>query len=181
MTDWEATDALDPPICFGLKLHPLQIGHLFLLRELGSPLFHPDAEVTPEQILLAVAACKEPHDKARRHISAWGFPWFIRGWGWVMRNADYANEVRIFRGYIESARGVPEFKVAGKSRPTDATPDEWLLVAAIMHKFSRSWEEALSFPVYVAQHLLLALASSDCRVEILDADTEALFDMADKL
>lgn len=139
---------------------PLTIGHMVLLRRVGSPL-HPlhseDADPTVGQVALAWYILTRPWDEAAEGIGSrqgkLAISWFaIRRAGRHILDADALSH------WIDSEAALPEFeKAAGGSEDGErGTPHELLLAQALADQWHTAWPDVLDVAVAQANWLWLA-------------------------
>lgn len=144
----------------GRRLGPLTLGHMVLLRRVGSP-FHPlhegDEEPTVGQTALAWFILTRPWDEAADGINTrWGklsISWFaIRRAGRHILDADAISD------WIASEAALPPFEKAegGTEDGERGTPHELLLAQALADQWNTAWPEVLDVPASQANWLWLA-------------------------
>lgn len=161
---------------FGADLLPLTLGHLFLLREKGS-VFLDDGFASQlngqdlfDELLLGVFVCARPHRKARKELSSWLFPWFLRYWGWKYKGQwDVLFAGRIFQNYLSQSLSAPPSMSPPDGRIT-TTPVEWRLYAILLADFHLSPESALDTPAAAATALWAANADRLGRADFVRTD-----------
>lgn len=137
--------------CFGLRLQPLTVGHLFALYEIGSALPDHCEEATDADVITAVLVCSQKsHEKALQMLES---PWARLGfkiWGWIFRRRnDEGEQAQIFGEYLRDNLSTPEPDAYGRGGEL-RIPLCWRLLALLMADFHMSKDEALKTPVALA-------------------------------
>jgi len=137
------------PVVFGLRLRPLQLGHLLLLAELNSPLASgdDDARFTPDDLLAAVFVLSQDHTSSRRDLGKWWLPVFLRFWAWRVSRSNYALEQAKFLAWWKAVHELPRFKPPPAKQGREvAAPFVIQLLAFCMAHMNMSEADALSIP-----------------------------------
>lgn len=128
--------------CLGRRLLPLRIGHILLLRRVGSP-FGAAIDRTPDgvDIATAVAICSRTVADATRFVQSSGLalrliPLALRA-QWRRREAS-AQLLAYFRAGMDG----PKFWHRGDSKPL-ATPFWLSVMVTLCRELGRTGEEAL--------------------------------------
>lgn len=144
----------------GRRLGPLTLGHMVLLRRVGSPL-HPlqasDAEPSVGQVALAWYIVSRPWAEAARGISVRSGKWAI-AWFTIRRAGRHIRDSETLTDWIASESALPEFEKAdtGSEDGDRGTPHELLLAQALADKWHIAWPDVLDVPVAQANWLWLA-------------------------
>ncbi len=142
-------------VVFGLPLHPLTIGHVFLLSELDVT-FLVDQNIDPQiddMLMFAfVAACKTA-GKARSALKTPGIKLFFWLWGLVNRRRNIFAESAKLQDYLRSQCKSPQVKPpSGETVPLNA-PEHWRLLVMLMVDFHMRMADALDVPLNFARNL----------------------------
>lgn len=145
-----------------LPMASLQVGHLRLLTEHGSPFVSGDGADLGD-LILAALICSMPQEQARKSINAWWLRLFMRCWGW--RCARLANRGRLvwimeagkLRKHITDALATQGIKASNGGRSM-ASPLHLRLYLVLKEELGLTHAEALDFPVRDAVDLWTTLA-----------------------
>lgn len=178
------TNAPDCPIILGLRLRPLQLGHIFALENLGLTRDLRPNITTAAELLLAIFFCSQDHDKSRAMLPRVTCRIFLRLWAWKNRKADLLAALGQFEHYLADHLAVPKTKIiyGQKEKPREfASPWQWRLLAGLMQELHIDEQSALALPIWRAHRLWCAVADAKGTVNFwTDADQE-LFDYRDKM
>lgn len=133
--------ASNPHICLRLRLEPLTLGHLFLLRECDVDLSNPAAA----DLILGVFICSNPHEHSRKSLNAWWSQYFLMILGFICRKLKPVQEAEKFAAYLEDGMQCPTMH-AFKNGPARrlSAPDEWRMLVMLEVDFHKSKQEALN-------------------------------------
>jgi hypothetical protein len=134
------TSAATHHTCLCLRLEPLTLGHLFLLRECDVDF---DALATSD-LVMGVFICSGSHTQARKNLRAWWSKYFMMLLGFICRKLKPAEEAEKFYEYLEDGLRAPtmhSFK-NGPARMLSA-PDEWRMLVMLEVDFHKSKADAL--------------------------------------
>ena len=146
----------------GRRLGPFTIGHLALLRRLGSP-FNPllttTADVDPSagQVAMAWYVITRPWQEAAAGIGTRRGRLTI-AWFTIRRAGRHLLDADIIEGWIDEEASLPAFEKAdgGSDDGQRGTPYELLLAQALAAQWNVPWPAALDVPVAQANWLWLA-------------------------
>jgi len=161
-----------PPVCLGLRLKPLTVGHLALLAEIESPFAHAGLWELSD-LFAAVFLCAEAHHRSRRHLSAWWRGLFFAVWTRLAyRSAGFQHgafqaDAERFAAYLSAGQTCPELRARDPDSRPLGSPRHLQLLARLMHDFSFSRDAALSLTVAEANALIVTLAELSGRVELI--------------
>lgn len=160
--------------CLGRRLRPLSIGHLLLLRRLGSPLVlggTPDAA----DIALAVFICSRPW---RRALAAMRRPWLgirliplgVRASWWS------AKAVRGLTAYLRAGMAGPRWWPVHRPgcEPSEMRSPYWLtILVALEAEMGATSDQALDMPVALALWRVAALREREGAIQIVSDEEMA--------
>jgi len=134
-----------PHVCLRLRLEPLTLGHLFLLRECE---VNVDA-VNVADLVLGVFICSTSHTQARKNLGSWWSRWFMAALGFLCRKLNPREEAEKFFAYIEDGMRSPMMHPHkhGPARRLSA-PEEWRLLVMLEADFHKSKSEALGMTMH---------------------------------
>jgi len=147
---WHIAVAPTPHTCLRLRLEPLTLGHVFLLREYGVEFEQPGFK----DLIVGVFICSSPHATSRKHLRRWWAKHFMAFLGFLCRKIDLFGEARKFSRYMTEGMACPMMHrfSNGPARLLKA-PEEWRLLTMLEEAFHKSKKEALD----------LTMAEAHCR------------------
>jgi hypothetical protein len=170
---WTAELELTPPEVLGLRLRPLQLGHLRLLHAVGSPFLLPDAKRSCGDLALAVFICANDPlvvtamEMANREEA-------FREWGALVSTEDFEAAARLFDGFVADWCVEPEqWTAVGTSRRKPGAPWWQLVQVALCSKMGVTREAAWRMPVPEALRTYAALGELNGDVEIVSDEERA--------
>lgn len=157
-----------PPVCLGIRLQPLSLGHLFALNEADSP-YLADRSATKAELALACLVCAEPSASASKVIgSRW--IWLALAFIWF-RHWDWQAESDKFTGYLNAGREWPRVREYPASNG-DGAPQHWSALASFISA-GFSHDEAMTLPIAHLNRLVAAGAHDKGIVKLwTDRDQE---------
>lgn len=172
------TAAENPPRVLGLRLHPLQLGHLFILNCIESP-FTLDVERMPDErdFLLAVMICASDQKKAQSHLKSFLLPLFFRLWLCCLARKDMVAHLVRFNEYLTTGQLMPEQKQELNAEELQS-PGLWRLVAFLMGELNVSFDKVMATPVWLANALYAAHAEMKNRIKLVSERDHDLWEFA---
>lgn len=141
---------------FGLRLHPLCLGHWFLMDQYGCDSAREIQSQSIDDLLLSALICSQPPRVSERDLRRkFRLALFIRFWSFIARRSVWTVELREFELYIAHHRGYPAVDVPAGGREM-GTPEHWRLAAMLMFGCGATWREAMETPWLVANCLWAA-------------------------
>jgi len=146
----------------GLRLGPLTLGHLALLRRLGSP-FNPllttrvEEDPSAGQVAMAWYVITRTWQEAAAGIGTRRGRFTI-AWFTIRRAGRHLLDADIIEDWIDSEASLPPFEKAegGSDDGKRGTPHELLLAQALASQWNVAWPAVLDIPVAQANWLWLA-------------------------
>lgn len=157
----------DQTTVLGVQLQPLTLGHVVLLKRLGSPLapFGSDRRSAPGlgDLLLAVYVCSRSYARAARAVLR-TTPWVLRWWFLKARitlllrpsvSWELEEAIDDFRRYIAQQSAPPPVWITGQDSdgPSDA-PTELLLLRQLIQFCRHTESQAMAVPLRFALYHL---------------------------
>jgi hypothetical protein len=137
-------------VCFGLRMQPLTVGHLWLLHEIGNALPEHGDEADESDIITAVLICSQKsHRIARRMVRSRLCRFWCALWGHLMRKRPFMVEAKLFGEYLRRELQSPAVDGGAGSGELRA-PLCWRLVTMLMSNFGMPLKQALKTPVAFA-------------------------------
>lgn len=165
-----------------LTLHPFQLGHSFLLFDLGSPFADNRESATLGDLTLATLACSMPHEDTRKSIGSFSTSLFCKFWGFMNRKAKVLDELFAFEKYLSEESAVPGIipPKSGQGRTLNA-PAHWRLLVMLMADFHMTEREALNTTMLRANCLWATQGDRLGTLELVSERRRSLHDFARKM
>lgn len=146
--------------CLGLRLEPLTLGHVFLLREYGVDIFEPKDFA---DMLLSVFVCSHPHRESRRNLRKWWLKPYLVFWGWRVRKLKFEAEAKAFAEYVNTNATHPEVLFSEGTKEC-ASPLVFRLAAIATRMHNQGWADAQDIPIRTL--IAIQTAGSEMRGEL---------------
>lgn len=161
--------------CLGVRLLPLRVGHVLLLRRLRSP-FLGDSATPPDaaDIALAIAICTRPVRDAVRLVGTWSLPLRIAWLGFRAGLRRNQAALQLAAYLLEGMRG-PRFWHSARGGKAMRTP-YWLAVLTTLRRdLGLGADEALETPAARALWECAAIWEANDAAELVsDAEHNAM-------
>jgi hypothetical protein len=164
------------PSFFGLRVHPVTLGHLRLLHDIGAAM--PPESVADALMIAFVCSCD--HIKSRKHITAIWCKVLLR---WLAyrcgRKGLLKKQAEAFGDWLEYQLTGPSQKIRSKpgeklsTRYRLAAPIHITTIASLMGCLGLSLEEAEAMPVRFAKQLLASYHEASGNIELWTDDDYA--------
>lgn len=161
---------------FRLKLHPLQLGHLFILDQLDLPVsVESKTEITDS--LLTAFVCAQPWQASKKAVSNWVGRVFFFLCRWLQRKTNIIHEQARLRAYFDESLTVRDLLITDHERSLSG-PMHYRMHAMLIETFGYNHGEALDVPVCDAMHLWAAEAERRGTAEFATEQLKAHFELA---
>lgn len=142
--------------CIGIPLKPFSLGHLLLLRQMGS-VFVTGGQHTYQDFISSAFICVHDWEQNQRLLRSLLRRWlFCKVWAALAGPFNIPIQAQVLAAHINDAREIPEQKT-GKPGATRYLHSEW---DTRIYKFLRSIGcgqiESLDMPLAVANALFIA-------------------------
>jgi hypothetical protein len=162
------------PVC-GVRLHPLTVGHLFVLARLGSPFVDRGEGVSrgAGDIGLFLWVCSRPWISALQHLGSWRARIRIRRFARAAVGAEETLSSEILTWLYLQYRGpkMRRRKGASDDAPLGA-PDHALFKVSLMTELGLSAQEALDCSVSLAVWDLAVVAERKGALTIVSGEVQ---------
>lgn len=128
---------------FGLNLHPLTLGHIFLLREYHCKLLIRGSAAGLGHVLLAAFVCSTDHIRARTNLNSGPkLNRFLDQWGEQSQPLKLEQEILKFFLWWHENFAFAKVRSEGKGTVPKTVPEEWMTLAMLMSEFHMTREQA---------------------------------------
>jgi hypothetical protein len=161
---------------FRLNLHPLQVGHLYLLHELDLSIDVP-RDIDSRDAMVTTFVCAQPWQESRRLVRSLSGRIFFRCWKLFLKRINPIHEQAKLRQYFNDALTIPNLLSTGDEKALEG-PLHYRLTALLTETFGFSYELAMDLSAKDAMHLWAAEAERKGVAEFAGRKMNALFEIA---
>jgi len=132
----------DPAWCLGVRLKPFSLGHLVLLRRIGSPFVSPaQKQVELGDLILAVILCADKFEAGVEYLGTLDHASAadketLEEWGAKAAKLDLNEEVTAFMAYIRAADVMPQYFHSAQGETQQIGSPFWQVVYLNLHKLT---------------------------------------------
>lgn len=161
---------------FRLNLHPLQVGHLYLLHELDLSIDVP-RDIDSRDALVTTFVCAQSWEESKRAVRSWTGRIFFRCWKLFLKRVNPIHEQAKLRQYFNDALTIPNLLSTGDEKAMEG-PLHYRLTALLTETFGLEYQQAMDARVKDAMHLWAAEAERKGVAEFAGRRMNALFEIA---
>jgi len=168
----------EPVRLLGQDLRPLSIGHLMLLKRIGSPFVCPgDGPILIGDLAVAVFICCQTYEEGLDAIRGGDIAKTMARWGKQLKNVkgdELQRRFEMFREYMDAAFVSPSYSVSSRVKGGSVNmPLEQVIKCVLLMKTTLTESEILNRPFSLCQWDYVTLCAIEGNIEVLmpeDAD-----------
>lgn len=172
----------DPFTVLGVRLRPLSLGHLLILRKIGSAFFDPDAKPNLGELGVAVTICSKTYEdglaflddpQAMEKLTRWGKRitnqtgakgWFRR----LYKPVNVIEAFEFFSKYLDEGLKSPSYTYeADKSKEINIT-NEQLVKVILLKNTNLTESEILNRPWSMCVWDMLTIRAIEGQIQFFD-------------
>ena len=162
--------------CLGVDLLPLSLGHYVHLRALHNAFIVGELPGM-EDLILGAFICSQPFEDGLKSMRSPWLKWFFKFRGWRVRKCNLAEQMMVFRMYLQEGLGVADknyIEGQSKGRPL-ASPWENRLKLILMEKLGLSESEVMNRPLSRSQLDYDTISEMEGGTEFFSSRDAAMF------
>lgn len=158
-------------VAFRLKLHPIELGHLFLLRDFQSPYLIDSGYSTAtkhDAMLFAFVMCSN-YERALARLASPLSGFWMRVYRWISRKCDFDVENAKIVAFTQDQHQHLKmaFHMSDSNKWDSEAPLEYSLLTSSMTELNMSRHEAFRTPIRMLQNMLAIRATQTGPASIL--------------
>lgn len=161
-----------PHTAFKLRLCPLELGHLFILRTLQSP-YLVDSEIQLatryDAMIFAFVTCSN-YERANKRMASPLFSFWLKLYRMIARKCDLKSEHDRIMAFVKDQFQTLDMAYEKRSASSwvSETPHEYSLLCSAITELNMSIEEAMKTPIRMLSNIIAVRSTQTGPASILN-------------